>query len=64
MDRTSKSKIALNGKVLLRKPRLYHSCSVEEEEGSQQGEKIHPLVKRVTGSGTQNIFLFNEYGDF
>jgi hypothetical protein len=26
------SKIALNGRLLLRKPRLYQSCSAEEEE--------------------------------
>jgi hypothetical protein len=64
MDRTNKSKIAINGKLLLRKPRLYQSCSAEEEEDSQQGGKFHLLVKRVTGSGTQNIFLFNEYGAF
>jgi hypothetical protein len=27
-----KSKITLNGRVLLRRPRLYHSCSAIEEE--------------------------------
>jgi hypothetical protein len=29
---SDKSKIALNGRILLRKPRLYQSCSAEEEE--------------------------------
>jgi hypothetical protein len=31
-----KSKIALNGKLLSRKPRLYQRCSAEEEEEEQE----------------------------
>jgi hypothetical protein len=30
-----KSKIASNGRLLLRKPRIYRSCSAEEEDGSR-----------------------------
>jgi len=31
-----KSRIALNGRILLRKPRLYQSCSAEEEEEEEE----------------------------
>ena len=34
----NKSRIALNGRVLLRKPRPYQSCSAEEEEGEEEEE--------------------------
>jgi hypothetical protein len=31
--------MALSGKLLLRKPRLYQSCSAEEEKQEQQEEQ-------------------------
>jgi hypothetical protein len=34
---TGQSKIALNGRVLLRRPSLFHSSSAEEEEGGGGG---------------------------
>jgi hypothetical protein len=32
----SLSEIALNGRILLRKPRIYQSCSAEEEEEEEE----------------------------
>jgi hypothetical protein len=32
----SMSEIALNGRILLRKPRLYQICSAEEEEEEEE----------------------------
>jgi len=34
-----KSKIALNGRILLRRPRLYQSCSAIEEEEEEEEEE-------------------------
>jgi hypothetical protein len=37
--------MALNGRTLLRKPRLYQSCSAEEEE-----EEVNPLTPELNPS--------------
>jgi hypothetical protein len=39
IDGPNKSNIDLNGTILLRKPRLYQSCSAEEEEQEQVEEQ-------------------------
>jgi hypothetical protein len=56
----NKSKIALNGRLLLRKPKLYHSCSAEEEECFMKVEEFEVCSLYQSGrSDVTNLYSYH-----
>jgi hypothetical protein len=60
----NKSKIASNGKLLLRKPRFYQSCSTEEEEEEFMKSDtigVRQTAGYINGSPSTEARLYREY---
>jgi hypothetical protein len=57
----NKSKTALNGRILLRRPRLYHSCSAIEEEGEPEVEYFTEVKHEETKIQQQPNQMHNSY---
>jgi len=63
----NKSKIASNGKLLLREPRFYQSCSTEEEEEEEEefmksdNLGVGQTAGYINGSPSTEARLYREY---